>query len=198
MPNPQVEAPTGLGSLRAFTNESNIFCAIISILTIISTIKSIKNKNHEMSATLRIFQLISTTTVFLTFTVVLILLNPMLAIKTGNWLTLFSGKMFFTHLFNPLCAIVSFLFLTPSSKKFTKKEVFLPLIPVILYGIIYFTNVVIFKTWSDFYNFTFGSKYYLVPFVFITATALTYGLTTILISSSNKISSESPKKTEKH
>ena len=168
---PLGETTRGVNALRAFTNLSNIFCAIVALLMIIFP---------QCPNWLRRLQFMSTTAVVLTFAVVVLFLNPLFIIKTGELFSLFSGSMFFTHFTNPLLAVIVFVFMTQSKYTFTRRDIWLNLLPILGYGLVYFLNVLVFQTWPDFYNFTFGGQLIFVPIVVLAIFGLTLGLSWIL------------------
>lgn len=179
---------SGFASLITFTNESNILCAMIALIMACIGIHKIKHKEYDFSHSLRAIQLIGATVVFLTFVVVATFLTPMFALKTGEPLALFANSMFFTHFFTPIIAGITFVFFTPSKAQMTIADNFLALIPIVLYGIVYFINVIIFQNWPDFYNFTLGGKTQFIPLVFIVIFAVSFGLARSLIIAQKKVS----------
>ena len=180
---------SGFSSLLTFTNESNILCALISLLLALIGINNLIKKDYNISHSLKVLQLIGTTVVFLTFTVVLVFLTPLYATKTGNLFALFSDSMLFTHFLTPLLAVLTFVFFTPSESKITLRDNFLILTPIVLYGIVYLINVVFLKTWPDFYNFTLGGHPEFVPLVFTIILAASFGLARLLIIAEKKSNS---------
>lgn len=46
-----------------------------------------------------------------------------------------------------------------------RKDCILAMTPTIIYSIVYFIMVVILKRWNDFYGFTFGGRYAILPIV---------------------------------
>ena len=179
--NPLGDFANGLGSLRMFTNESNLLCAIVALAAAVVAIfdfKACAKKTHHL---LRVFQLIATTMTTLTFTVVAVFLMPLYGIKTGRPLELLSGEMLFTHLITPILAVLVFLFFTPDCTKFTLRDNFLAIVPVVLYGIIYFVNVVIIQVWPDFYSLTFGGQIQFVLVAFGVMVAITFAIANLLL-----------------
>lgn len=183
---PLGEFTNGLGSLRTFTNESNIFCALTSLILAIVGIRNLITKTYNFSKPLKVLQLIATTTVVLTFTIVTVFLNPMRIATTGNLFDLFSNEMFFTHFLTPLLATLTFIFFTPSKAHLKTVDNFLALAPIIIYGIVYLTNVIFLQTWPDFYNFTLGGQTQFIPLVFAIILAGSFGIAHLLTSTQNK------------
>lgn len=171
----------GAGSLKTFTNESNILCAVVALVLAIVGLKGLKKKDYRQSHTLGLLQLIAATAVLLTFVVVLVFLSPMIGIETGDCFSLYAGEMFITHLVNPILAAIVFVFFTPGKVRFTVVDNFIALIPMALYGVVYLMNVLTFGTWPDFYNFTLGGQVQFVPFVILSIVVVSFGLARILI-----------------
>ena len=98
---------------------------------------------------------------------------------------MFAGEMIFFHLLNPLIAAYSIMFIEKENK-FDKKDHVIAIIPTIIYAIVYTTMVVILKRWIDFYYFTFGGRYYLLPIVYISVLSIVYFTTKLFIKKHNK------------
>lgn len=144
----------GWGFLKAFTPDSNILCAIFSLMSLIYVLK---NKSAELPRALQVFNLMGTVAVTLTFLVVLLFLAPVTVMKGGSYFTLFAGNMFHLHFFNPALAVAAFV-LSSSGTRFTAKEISLGLVPTAVYSVFYVLFVVVLKSWNDFYSFTWGGS----------------------------------------
>ena len=87
--------------------------------------------------------------------------------ELSRYFDFFANGTFFLHFFTPVIAIYSVIWLEESKEKVTKKSAWLGLIPTVVYSILYCYEVVIvgFKNggWPDFYGFTFGGNYKMVP-----------------------------------
>ena len=166
----------GIGYLKAFTSDSNIFCGIISA---ISLIYLIKNKSYDYPEWLRGLILMATTAVCVTFTLVVLFLNPVMSLQKGDMFIMFEGDMFHFHFLNPLLAVAGII-LCRSEKRYTRAMWWCAAIPVFVYSIVYLINVVFLKTWNDFYGFTFGGKMFMVPVVMAAIYGLSMALTSIL------------------
>lgn len=156
----------GIGYFKAFTSDSNILCGISSIFLLIYTIIDlIKNKKapkwvHELFY-------IATSAVGVTFAVVLLALMPVVAIRNpANAYHFYWKDSLFFHLLNPLAAIATF-FLIRKDHTYTMKDNILAMICTFIYSIVYFLQVVIFKNWTDFYEFTLGGRMWYVPLCMI-------------------------------
>lgn len=170
---------TGFAFLRFFTNLSNIFVSLASLIMLVFNIKNIKSGTNEFPERVMTVKFIATVSVTVTFVTVVIFLAPLFASMGLGYLTLFKGSMFFLHFTTPIIAIISVLFFERCGN-LAKKNAVLGLIPVFLYSIVYIVMVVFIGAenggWNDFYGFTFGGKMQLVP----VSLAAMYGLTLAL------------------
>ena len=112
---------------RYFTELSNIFMGIVGLVYALN----LMNKK-EVSNTLKIMKLFSTSGVTVTCLTVLFYLIPVLG---DQWYYLVTGSQFVFHLAVPILAFITFVFL--EDNKVDKKYVFLSVIPLIIYGIFY-------------------------------------------------------------
>ena len=129
---------TKLGVLKFFTVQSNIFMGIMSLIFLFYEIAIIKNKKTEIPLKLYILKLMSTAAVGLTFFVVFAYLGPIS--KDGIFSLLMNSNLFF-HLIIPLLSIITFIFFEKTNS-IIFKYTFLGILPPIIYGIYYITNVV--------------------------------------------------------
>lgn len=162
-----------------FTVLSNIFLGLIAAVAMIFGIISIK-KNKPFPRALLTWYLVAVSSAMLTAITVIVFLAPVRAFRGKNYFDMLLGPMFFFHFFNPFLSAFAFVFLTPNVK-FSYKEGFLAIIPPAAYAIPYVLNVVILKTWFDFYGFTFGGRNWAVPLVFVLISAIIYGIAALLI-----------------
>lgn len=162
-------ANMGVNSFKFFTIDSNIFCAICSLLIGIFEIFILINKKEEVPYIIYLFKFISTLCVTITFLTVMLFLFPTQGAKA-----MFGGTNGFLHLLSPLLAIISYLFLEFHLKKdnIYIKSLY-AFIPVFIYAIIYLILVVIVKKWDDFYGFNKNGMWYLF---LIGMSILTYAL----------------------
>lgn len=166
---------TGSGNMRVnrsvifryFTVDSNILCAAGCILSLIRT--AIGRKKAGKACML--FRYAGTAAVTVTMMTVLLFLGPFY-----GYASMFSGWNLWLHLLGPLLAIVSFAFLERDGTFPEKKHLLLSMLPVILYGIVYFVLAVLIGKekggWPDFYGFNRNGKWYLSYAAMITGTAL--------------------------
>lgn len=149
------EADNGLEitAFRYFTILSNILCALISIYSIVISILSLLNKEIKLNKIHYVIKLCGTFGVTVTFLTVIFFLGPIVY----SYESMLSGVNLHLHLIVPLLAILQFVF-CDNRVKASWWFSFLPLIEVIIYGIVYALNVVVFKNWPDFYGFVDVSK----------------------------------------
>ena len=172
---------TKLGMLRFFTVQSNLFMGIISLLFIIDEIKILRGNKKEISFFKYVLKLMSTSAVGLTFFVVFAYLGPIT--KYGLVSLLMNSNLFF-HLIIPVLSIVTFVFFERTNKlKF--KDTLYGIIPTLLYGIYYITNVLIHvengkvSPKYDWYWFVQGGVWtalIVVPIIFLVSYLISLGL----------------------
>ena len=172
---------TKLGMLRFFTVQSNLFMGIISLLFIIDEIKILRGNKKEISFFKYVLKLMSTSAVGLTFFVVFAYLGPIT--KYGLVSLLMNSNLFF-HLIIPVLSIVTFIFFERTNKlKF--KDTLYGIIPTLLYGIYYITNVLIHvengkvSPKYDWYWFVQGGVWtalIVVPIIFLVSYLISLGL----------------------
>ena len=121
-----------LAVFKYFTVQSNIFVAITSLLTIIFFIKE-----KKVPEWLIYVKLTSTTSVMITFSVVIFYLAP-----TMGFYLVYTGVNFLMHLVVPLIALLEFLVFIPKIDIKVKFNLF-SILPVLIYGTFYLTNIVI-------------------------------------------------------
>lgn len=174
--NPLVE--TGLDSYKFFTTDSNILAALSSLVLIPFEIQILRGKRDRLPHAAVVFKYIGMTSVMLTFITVITVLLPQ---YDAAFLLL--GTAFYMHLAGPLAALVTFLFLETDTK-IRLPETFLALIPTVLYGSVYLTQVVIIGEqnggWSDFYTFNKGGYWYITMFILLGVTYLVAFITRLI------------------
>lgn len=181
--NPLVE--TGFDSYKFFTTDSNILAALSSLVLIPFEVQILRGKRGKLPHAAIVFKYVGMVSVMLTFLTVITLLLPQYGAEF-----LLLGTSFHMHLAGPLAALVTFTFLETDSKiKFP--ETFLTLIPSVIYGAVYLTEVVIIGEenggWMDFYTFNRGGYWYITMSVILLVTFLIAVLTRL---AHNKFSKE--------
>lgn len=180
------EIMQGFGYFKAFTVDSNVFCGIVSLLVAIFDLRSLLKNRSSYPHWLRVLQLSAVASVVLTFVTVLFLLGPIRLINGKDFWELYSGSLFFYHLLLPVLAMVAFVFFCPEKINFKKSEYIIAALPMIIYMIVYIVNVLILKSWPDFYNFTFGGNLFIVPIVIIVAILIYFLIIHFLIKFESK------------
>lgn len=175
----QVDTGQNIGwrYLATFTLDSNIFLGFIAGITAFKENRNFKS-GTEISTAATIWYLVASTSTMLTFVVVLTFLAPLRAVAGQNYFDMFRGPMFFFHFLNPVLSAINFIFFMDRKVDFLPR--FLTLIPVSIYAVVYAVEVCILHHWVDFYHFTFGGRYYLVPVVFIIICLVVFGIANLL------------------
>lgn len=128
-----------------FTVDSNILSAIASLAVAIALISG--RRFHKIAT----FKFIGTVSVMVTFLTVMVFLGP-----AYGYAEMFEGNNLYLHLIGPLMALVTCCFLD-DGERLSFGESLLGLIPVTAYGLIYMHQVIVFRSWPDFYGFASGS-----------------------------------------
>ena len=125
---------------RFFTNDGNIFCMVVSLITIIHIIYSLIKGIDVLPKWIYILNLMSAVSGLLIFFTVLFVLWPTLGPR------LFVGYlMVVLHVINPILVSTSFLFTMHKDTKI--KESLYGMVPMLVYGIPVLT-LIIAKVWT--------------------------------------------------
>jgi hypothetical protein len=136
---PTILQSTKIGMLRFFTVQSNLFAGIISLIFATKEINILRGKTSEISKRMYVLKLMSSTAVGLTFFVVFAYLGP---ITPYGVPALLMNANLFLHLIIPVLSILNFVCFERTDKlKF--RNSFWGILPTVLYGIYYLTNVFI-------------------------------------------------------
>lgn len=156
-----------------FTTDSNIYVAITAVISLIFSAKKLRNIDYKVPTWVTVLKLTSTVAVTLTFLTTALFLGPTFSMNSGTIATyfwLFSGNIYYLHFATPAIAIIGFIFYN-SGESIKGRYLFFGLLPVIVYGTVYVYAVLILKAWNDFYGFTFGGHYEVVPVVILVMAA---------------------------
>lgn len=158
----------GFESFRFFTTDSNILSAIAALVVVIFDIKILRGKIRSLTHAVEVFKFIGTTAVMLTFCTVVFFLIPIY----GPALQLL-GTAFHMHVGGPMMALLSFS-IVEKNTRISIPEALLGLLPMAVYGAVYFTEVVLIGEqnggWMDFYAFNRNNNWPITIIVMLTAT----------------------------
>lgn len=160
-------------TFRFFTTDSNILAALCSLIMVVCDIRLLLHKTDTLPKSAVLLKYIGTVSVMLTFCTTVLFLVPM------HGASLVSGSYFFVHVSTPLLSLLT-LVLTESVCRIRFPAVFLSMIPMMLYGSVYFTNVVIIGSWRDFYSFN-RNGHWLVTTIIMTVSTFIIALLTLLV-----------------
>lgn len=150
---------SGLYTFRYFTTDSNVFCGILSLVAAAFTLPVVLNKRESVPKAVLVLKYIGTVAVALTFFVVIVFLGPIY-----GYGMMYRGASFYLHGIVPFLAMVSWIVFDRGCH-LKLRAIFLTLVPVALYGVVYFYKVVVLGParggWQDFYALARGGKWWL-------------------------------------
>ncbi|MBQ1308658.1 MAG: hypothetical protein IIY54_03050, partial [Ruminococcus sp.] len=135
----------GWQSLRFFTTDSNLLTAVAAALVAVCDIQKLRGKRTDIAKPFMLLKFMGVISLLLTFCTVMCLLVPVY----GAAMQL-TGTAFHMHVTAPVLSFVSFVFLE-ADRKISLAQSFLGLVPMALYGTVYFLQVLVFENWMDFY-----------------------------------------------
>ncbi len=141
------DAAQGRRSLRFFTILSNLFSAFASLCVLLTL------RETGLPYGVWLLRYAAAVSVTVTFLTVMVFLGPTVGYKSQ-----LEGSGLFFHLSGPLLALLSFCFL---ERWYTLRFAvsLLGILPVLLYGLVYYHRVVVTGKWEDFYGFNRGGKW---------------------------------------
>ena len=157
---------SGWQSLRFFTTDSNLLTAVAAALVVVCDIQKLRGKRTDIAKPFMLLKFMGVISLLLTFCTVMCLLVPVY----GAAMQL-TGTAVHMHVTAPVLSFVSFVFLE-ADRKISLAQSFLGLVPMALYGTVYFLQVLVFENWMDFYAFNQGGRWYITVPVIFTATCL--------------------------
>jgi len=175
----------GLGYFKPYTMDSNIISGIVALLVVINRMGNKRGDGKQIPGWIMRAYLMGNTCLVLTFLVAAAFLAPTQVIAGRSYFMMFSGDMFFFHFLNPVLATISLIVLL-RDYRFSTVDRFLGIVPTIVYSIVYFVMVVVLKRWNDFYHFTFGGRYYLIPMVVAVLYGVAYLISYMLTQQHNR------------
>ena len=164
-----------------FTTDSNVLAAVGALTVAICDVNILKGKTVRLPRAVTLLKYAGTVSVVLTFCTVMAFLVPIYGAEMQ-----LTGTAFHMHLVAPMMALVSFVFFDPSLRM-TKPAILAGMLPMVIYGTVYFTEVIIVKQWNDFYAFNQGGRWYVTMVIMF---AVTVVLATLIRLIKNKCSGE--------
>ena len=135
-------------NFRYFTVLSNLFCALTALILLVCELCG------AMPPWAAALKYMGTAAVTVTLVTVFVYLLPAAGSLKG---LLDSWPELIMHLITPLLAILSFLFF--ENEGLSAWIIPLGVLPVLLYGLLYFNRVVVARTWEDMYGFNRSGKW---------------------------------------
>lgn len=155
----------GTNVLHYFTIDSNLFAAIACIFMIPENIKVITGKQKVISTPTLGLKYMATVALTVTMITVTAYLVP-----TQGFAKAFAKRNLILHLVTPIMMLVSFMLLENGFIKFY--HMLLSLIPISLYGVMYYYKVVYTGNWDDIYGFNKDGRWLLSVIVMSTGSIL--------------------------
>ena len=156
-------------AFRYFTTDSNVLAAAVALCMIPFAIKGLTSGSVTVPRALLVFKYVGCTAVTVTLLTVVLFLG-----QIYGYPSMFAGANLFLHLVCPLLCLFAFLFLEGPEGGLTVGEALLGLLPVLLYGILYYVKVVAIGKdaggWPDFYGFNVGGRWYISYVIMLAAT----------------------------
>ena len=145
----------GVYSFYFFTTYSNFLAAFAAGLLAVCDILILRGKITTIPRAITLLKYAGVIALILTFITVVVLLIPTYGISR-----LWGGTGFHMHFMAPVLTFVTFMFFEPHCK-IRLPETLWGVLPVVVYGLTYYVQVMIFKSWPDFYTFNRGGKWYI-------------------------------------
>lgn len=178
---PDILGSHDIQCFKYFTTDSNILAAAGSFLYLIYSMKDSKNPGDKIPKWVTILKFVGTVAASITLLTVVCFLAPVAGFRGKGLQTVllfFKGNVLVLHLTTPVLSIISTLFLE-RKEKITAKEAAFGMLPTVIYSFVYLFMVVIIQQWDDWYGFTFGGRYALVPIVMLIMFSFSFGLSQI-------------------
>lgn len=169
-----------------YTVDSNVLCAIASLVMLIFNIKNIKNDTDEYPSWAINFKFAGTVTITLTFVMVLFFLDFFY-----GFVPMFSNHCFFMHFLTPVAAVLSFFFLEKGRLK--KSSIIYGMLPTVAYGVFYLIAVLT-GVMKDIYQLMGSGKWYVTVISYAIMGIVTCGIAIILRYLHNRFSSKEDSK----
>ena len=148
----------GWRAFRYFTIDSNVLAALAGLVCIPYEIRALKTGEETLPHWALILYYVGAVAVSVTMMVTVAFLGPIY-----GYPAMFVGVNFFLHGLNPILCILTVMFLLRGPIRL--REAWLCVIPVVVYGAVYFVQVVVIGYenggWPDFYAFNVNGMWYL-------------------------------------
>ena len=154
-------------AFRYFTVDSNVLAAIGAAAMLFPAIRALRTGEERTPRALLLFRYVGVAAVGVTFFTVLFFLGPIY-----GYPAMYVGYNLFLHLLCPLFCFLSFLLLEGRREELPVRFFWLGVLPVVLYGALYFARVIVVGDWPDFYAFNYGGRWYISMAAMLAATAL--------------------------
>ena len=158
---------SGPQSFRFFTTDSNVLSMLGSMIMLPFELRILRGKAENLPRFAVVLKFISTASVTLTFFTVMFFLGP-----TFGYPLFLGDTGIFTHLLSPMLAFYTFTLLETDCE-ISFKNVLWALVPVLIYGMVYLTQVLLVGKsnggWEDFYFFNLGGYWYMSATVMLIA-----------------------------
>lgn len=129
-------AVSGIGFLKFFTVESNLFVGLAAVIAIPFEILLLSEKRIQNPLALRVIYFTAACSTSVTMLTVFLFLGP-----TMGFSFMFQGPNLFMHLLTPIAALVRIVFFENSEEKTPWIFGLFGALPVLIYGIVYLTNI---------------------------------------------------------
>lgn len=144
----------GAGFFRYFTTLSNVFAMAGSALILPFCLISVVSGQASVPGIVQGFKYVSAVSVCVTFLTVMLFLGP-----TQGYPLMFAGDGLYLHLIGPLLSVGSCCFAEKGVPALP--AALIGLLPTVIYGTVYYLQVIVKKRWEDFYGFNRGGKWYI-------------------------------------
>ncbi len=156
----------GAVCFRYFTVDSNILAALTGLAALPYSLRTLRRGSGTLPAWAAALRGVGTAAVMVTFLTVVLFLGSLYGYRS-----MFAGMNVYLHGVCPLLALASFTLLE-REPELSAGQSLLGVTPVILYGAVYLTQVVVRRAWPDFYGFNIGGLWPVSMAVMLAATAL--------------------------
>ena len=142
---------TGAQIFRYFTTDSNVLAGLVSFVGgLFGLIALLKGRDRLPEAAV-ILKYVGASAVLMTFSVVIVFLGPVY-----GFAGMYAGANLYMHGVVPILCVVSFVAFD-RGRTLRKRDILFAVLPVVVYGIVYFIEVVIIGKnnggWPDLYGF---------------------------------------------